>query len=554
MLIDCLYPFAENTVFNMEVSISVKVKIQNYVPWVICLAIICTYRSFIIKDYACRYADEDQAIMWYGTALASSFKLAEPHFLGQAYGSMIESIVAVPFYRMGIPLSACLPLATFILWISPFVMLSLACLKRNRPIFAYTCLLLSILCNWDYDILTAIPRSFIGGYLFAFIGILLLERKSKMAKALSAVLMCIAFINTETTITVSALGVLHYVLWNGKQVKKDSSYFALGGILGLVMIYYCNIAFYKVNPEYNLHGSNSFAISFEALKRNLGHLNSMLSSFSFVNIRNIPVFLIAAVLAVLILVIRLKKWKNLLLILCAIGGSMSFLALPKTLDYVDSLLFSQSRMFLFIPYVMLSVVFYLSNMEDDGSIKICITRKNAIVFAVFVFFVVGAAKTLYFERVVLKNGNLYSDPVISVKETSKIYQMADKIREKVEETGTDTVIFQTDNRVCGYATSAINYDAYLGYNAFYDRRTPSYLYLKDTVYYGEILMVESDGEIITNMHTEKLNGITPIDWLREQYSLQRYPGSSRFYIHPENVSIDGGVRPAFCLGRAEQTI
>lgn len=531
----------EGEIRNVEVSIAVKTKMKTYIPWIVCLAIICVYRFFIIKDYACRYTDEDQALMWYGTSLAARFKLAEPHFLGQAYGSMIESIVAVPFYWLGIPLSVCLPLATCFLWISPFAILSFVCLKKDKLIFAYACLFVSLLNNWDYDILTTIPRSFIGGFLFAFIGILLLESKSQKAKALSIVFMFIAFINTETTITVIALGILHYILWNGKSIKKDYIYFLIGGILGLVITFYCNIAFYKMNPEYNLHGTNSFSISLETWILNLGHLRTMLNSFSIVNIRNFPVFLIAVVFVALTLMIRLKKWKYLFFIICAISGCMSFLALPKTLDYFDSLLFSQSRMFLFIPYVILVVVFYLSNMEDDSSMKFCITRKNAIILFVFAFFVVGAGKTVYFERVVIKNGNLYSDPVVSVKETSKIYQMADTIREKAEATGVDTVIFLTDNRAYGYATSAINYDVYLGYNAFYDRRTPTYLYLKETAYHGDVLMVESDGEIITNMHTDYLDDITPIDWLRKRYNIQRYPDWSSFYIKPENAFFSDSV-------------
>lgn len=515
-----------------------QAKIKKYLPWVIGIIIICIYRLFIIKDYLSQYTDDDQALMWYGTSLAAHFKLVEPHFLGQAYGSMIESVIAVPFYWLGIPLNICLPLATLLLWIAPFAILSFVCIKRDKPISACLCLLVTLLANWDYDILTNVPRSFIGGFIFAFIGILLLECKSKTARMLSLVFMSIGFVNTETTITIIALGILHYALWNVKRVREDYIYFVNGGLLGLLIVWYCNKAFYKMNPEYNLHGSNSLTIKLDALKTNLSHLGSLLSSFSLVNIKGIPILLFAFVLAILILLIYFKKWKDLFLVACAIGGSLSFLALPKTLDYRESLLFSQARMFLFIPYVILLIIFYLSYIEhttDWGFIKL---KSNDIVcLLVIILVAVGIGKIGYFEKIVRNNELLYYDPVVVVKKTSTIYDMAKVIREKVEETGVETVIFQTDNRGIGYATSAINYRHYLGYNAFFDRRTSTYLYLKDTVYNGDVLMVESDGTNITNMHTEKLDGISPIDWLKKQYNIQRYPEGSRFYIKSQESAL-----------------
>ena len=139
----------------------------------ICVLSVFVYRLIIIADYALKYVDDDQALMWYGTAAAGRFAIREPHFLGQAYGSMIESFVAVPFYWLGIPLNISLPLATFIIWFFPFVYLGIKLLKKNS-FFAFIIPLIGLVFSWEYDILTAVPRAFIGGFWLAFIGIALL--------------------------------------------------------------------------------------------------------------------------------------------------------------------------------------------------------------------------------------------------------------------------------------------------------------------------------------------------------------------------------------------
>lgn len=512
-------------------NVHMRKNVMKYWVWMIGLVTIFLYKFCIIKDYASLYTDDDQALMWYGTSLAAHFKLAEPHFLGQAYGSMIESIIAVPFYWLGIQLNVCLPLATFLLWIAPFALLSFVCLKRDRPVSACVCLLVPLLSNWDYDILTTVPRSFIGGFIFAFIGILLLESKSKIAKLVSFVLLSVAYIATETTIAVIALGLLHYIMWRAKKIREESLYLINGELLGAFLIWFCNEYFYEINPEYNLHGSGYFSVSLGVFQENLKRLGKLLSSFSLGSTGNLPILLITVVLSVLVLVIKKKCWRDLFLVVCAVGGSMSFLSVPKTLDYHESLLFAQSRMFLFIPYVIVLVFFYLSYLEDNTWWKGNNRKTNNMVcILLFILVGIGIGKTIYFKTVVLNNEMLYYDPIVGVKDTTDIYNMAREIQEKVDETGVDTVIFLTDNRGCGYATSAINYDNYLGYNAYYDRRTPTYLLLKNTVYTGNVLFVETDGTDITNMYTEYLEGVTPIDWLMGKHQMQRYPETHQFYL------------------------
>ena len=68
------------------------------ISFVFITACMLFYKLYILFVYGAHRIDEDQALMWYGTASFLSGGILEPHFLGQMYGSMIESIIAVPMY------------------------------------------------------------------------------------------------------------------------------------------------------------------------------------------------------------------------------------------------------------------------------------------------------------------------------------------------------------------------------------------------------------------------------------------------------------------------
>ena len=65
-------------------------------------------------------ADDDQALMWYGTVHFAHGHFPEPCFFGQNYGSMLESLLAVPLYYLKCPLNYALPLITLLLSLVPF--------------------------------------------------------------------------------------------------------------------------------------------------------------------------------------------------------------------------------------------------------------------------------------------------------------------------------------------------------------------------------------------------------------------------------------------------
>lgn len=142
--------------------------------------IIMSYRIYILFRYGRYYIDDDQALMWYGTAVFGHFLFPEPMFFGQAYGSMFESLIAVPFYWLHIPLYYAVPLATILIGGFPFFYLGIKALKKGRMDISYFILFLFLAMSLEWDILTSIPRSFISGFPFVVVGMdFVLEGKSK---------------------------------------------------------------------------------------------------------------------------------------------------------------------------------------------------------------------------------------------------------------------------------------------------------------------------------------------------------------------------------------
>src|ERR1700744_3370283 len=100
------------------------------------------------------FIDNDQPIMWLGTEDFSKGIFHEPRFYGQSYNTMLEALLAVPFYKFGIPTYECVPAVTHFLALFPFVFTSLYLFFKNEKAKAVV-VLGGLLClTTGYDIVT----------------------------------------------------------------------------------------------------------------------------------------------------------------------------------------------------------------------------------------------------------------------------------------------------------------------------------------------------------------------------------------------------------------
>ena len=408
-------------------------------------------------------------------------------------------------------------------------------MRRKNLLCALVILINPLFYRWDYDILTSISRTFICGFVFAFIGVNFIcnnEKKNKIKALFAPVLMAIAYINTETTITVIALGILFAVLYKKETLRVCWYELIEGMTIAVIICKFCNSFFYKVNSEYVLHGGeSSVSFSVDVLKQNFVELKRLLSAFSVINIVGFPIILIIIIVCIFAVPFFIKEWKLLLLDVCALGGTVLFLALPKTRDFYDQLLFSQTRMFLFIAYVVVILIYFTGHVAFEKNYFNNLCKKKIIYYSfIVVALVLLVGKIYYFETIVLEKKDLYQSTSISVADVESMYAAADTISECALDNNCSIVVLLTDNRVLGYATGAINYDQYISYNAFYDRRTSTYLDLKENNIKGNVLFVNTEGNVVSDFYVKYIDG-NLIEWIRENLNIQRYPEWDLRYIH-----------------------
>ncbi len=255
--------------------------------------------------------------------------------------------------------------------------------------------------RWDYDILTSVSRSFICGFMFAFIGISFIcnnEKRNKIKVLLAPILMALAYINTETTII--ALRILFAVLYRMRTLQVCWRELIEGTVVAVIICKFCNNIFYKINPEYMLHGEGStISFSLDVLQQNLADLRELLCAFSVISIIGIPIILIVITVCIFVIPIVSKEWKLLFLDVCALDGTILFFALSKTRDFYDNLLFSQTRMFLFIAYVVVILIYFIGHIVFEKNILWILFKNRKFHYAVMmVGMVLTIGKIFYFEN------------------------------------------------------------------------------------------------------------------------------------------------------------
>jgi len=516
----------------------------------LCMTVITAYRIMMIALYLSKYIDDDQALMWYGTVLASHGGILEPHFLGQPYGSMLESILAVPLYVSGVPLEWALPLATFFIWFFPYVLTSLLC-RKKMPLISFLILLSALLFRWKYDILTNIPRSFISGFPFAFMGVALVtsERNPKRWKLFAGILlMGLGYLNTVTTIAVSAFGILYLVLYDKQRLKRDWWVLLSGAAVVILLLLYCNNWFYKLHPDYWVFGvAEKITLSRGALIKNIKNLPAILTSFSLYNFKNVPVFFILYCIAAIIWVVHLFKKKDrsfLTVILCAVLGSGSFFVIRRSSYYDSSLVYSHTRIFLYLPYVLITVLYLYSRkseqaqISDDiiaalGSMKL--KCKYACTLLVLLVVACSAVKAYHFGTNVIYRDEIYEGTErIGMCSVEDLYRLADELAELAETNGSDIIVSINHvvkdgtikpahrNKCIDYATSALNYGKYTEYRTYFDRRTDVYLKLKERTLHNEaVTFVRFDKNEIAESYTEIVDGTDCVSYVEEKTGLIR---------------------------------
>lgn len=145
---------------------------QKYYFAIACVLYLFS-RVFFLIIYNFQYTDQDQVVMWAGTVFFSHGHVIEPMWLGQNYGSMLESLLAVPLYWCKVPLNIALPISSLIIGLLPLAFILYFCIKEKKYFQGWMVFVSVLLFSVDMDVLTSIPRSFIPGYCATVGGLLM---------------------------------------------------------------------------------------------------------------------------------------------------------------------------------------------------------------------------------------------------------------------------------------------------------------------------------------------------------------------------------------------
>lgn len=464
------------------------------------LAVILFYRGKIIFDYAARFVDEDQALIWCGTASAAHFQFSlEPHFWGQAYGSMAESLAALPFYLAGFPLCISCPMGTVLLWLLPFLLASLWLFRQKKYAASIAALCLSLLFGWKYDFLTTIPRSFLPGFAPALLGILLLlsvknHRFDSLRCLIAPILFAVGFIWTETAVTIELLAVLYLLLFRSADYREHWKALLAGSTAAVLLTLFCDKIFYLIHPDYIVFESSHFQIAFDNFLKNFANIPSLFRFYSCVSFGSLPLILFAVLAGLVLYALLTHRFRLLLVDAAAVAGTMAFFFVGKTLQFSDEFFFTQARMFLFIPCILL---FLLLAAADSGETELSPVVSLAVMAgAAALLLLVGGWKYTNFWNV-MQDPSLYESANVTVREVSALNQMSEEISALARENDASIVIC-SNNNTAAYATAAMNQSVYLGFNMPEERRPYLYLPLMEQPMTGNVLFITADN--ITSDH------------------------------------------------------
>ncbi len=98
----------------------------------------------------------------------------EPAFYGQAYNTMVEALLAVPFIKLNLFIPYALAVSSVIFSYSVIWIFSRYYFKRQNYLLAILCLALPIILPTEFQIMITISRGFIPRISFTLFGVYML--------------------------------------------------------------------------------------------------------------------------------------------------------------------------------------------------------------------------------------------------------------------------------------------------------------------------------------------------------------------------------------------
>ncbi len=311
---------------------------------------ILAYRFYVLIEFGFKYTDSDQTIIWLGTTEYAKGIFHEPFFYGQDYNLMIEALLALPLYWIGLPLKMALPIITTFLSFLPFLLLGILTIKNNKNVNAILILSTPCLLPIEYDLLTTIPRGFITGIalvslIFPLTKFKPIDKFSGRDFMLLSLLSCIGYVATPNSILIS-LPLLSYALILNYNSKKFYLYSIIGIIIGGLFFFLLK-SFYLYNPNYKLH-TYFINLTIDNLTKGLKNLDDYFRMITPLFWKQGYLTLVFPILFSIYFAAKKNLWLAILSAIYPFALLLTML-ISKVHDGNDSVFFHVSRMYLAVP-------------------------------------------------------------------------------------------------------------------------------------------------------------------------------------------------------------
>jgi hypothetical protein len=347
------------------------------------IGFILLQRLFLFLTVNQDCIDNDQVVMWSGAKHFSQGLFYVPRYYGQDYNTMMEGLFAAPWIKLGVSVYYAVPIATHIIFLTPFLFTAFYLFKKQKKEQAILVLAILLCLPVGFDIMTSIPRGFVTGLFFTSLFVVsLLNPKNYRFILINTFLAYVGYLVSQNSVIVSAPFFIYLFLINYKD-KKYYIFSAIGFMLALPIDYLLN-HFYKVNPNYILYGfTNDY--SFDYFKEAILNLDKRFAHIGFF-VEETSVIVLLTFIGIGILLFKKNKKLLLSYLLFLVIILVSFSS-SKVNDGIVWPFYSYSRMYLGFPIIM-----YLMIVNLDIDFKKIMWFVIPIVF-VFTVIKEGTYKT-----------------------------------------------------------------------------------------------------------------------------------------------------------------
>jgi hypothetical protein len=177
-----------------------------------------------------------------------------PAFYGQSYNTHLESLLAVPFLFLGVPVYYSVPIATFLIFILPLLGFIWILFHREYEKSAIILLIFLLFLPIEWNFFVGLSRGFITGVAMVFLAaFLFLFRPNHWTAFMASFSIVLGFFFNPNMFLMVIIYVAYLI--HGRNLKKFKFFIVPVIFGGLVALLYpsINFLFHKNNPEFVAH-------------------------------------------------------------------------------------------------------------------------------------------------------------------------------------------------------------------------------------------------------------------------------------------------------------